>query len=142
MSFPHLSIDGRHHDMSHEPDSNASARENLIRINTWYAEQYAYLLDRLAAVPEGEGSMLDNTVVLWVNELGKGNSHTLRDMPFVMGGNVANADGTPHFRTGRWLTYGDQPHNDLFVSLANAYGIETSVFGDRGYCNGPLPGLV
>lgn len=58
MSFPHLSIDDRHHDLSHEPDSNGDAREKLFQINTWYAEQYAYLLDRLAAVPEGEGTML------------------------------------------------------------------------------------
>lgn len=59
-----------------------------------------------------------------------------------MGGNVQRDDGTPHFRTGRWLTYDDQPHNDLLVSLCRAYGIETDVFGDRGYCNGALPGLV
>ncbi|UJR85025.1 DUF1552 domain-containing protein [Sandaracinus amylolyticus] len=144
IPFPHLGVTENHHDLSHEGDSNTDAVEKLVRINTWYAEQYAYLLERLASTPEGEGSMLDNTVVLWVNELGKGNSHTLRDIPFVLAGNVANDDGTPHFRTGRYLQLdGDEtPHNDLLVSLCQAFGIETDVFGDRDFCNGPLPGLT
>ncbi len=142
QSFPHLGFGDRHHDLSHEPDSNGDANEKIIRINTWYAEQFAYLISRLESVPEGEGTMLDNTIVLWVNELGKGNSHTLNDIPFVMAGNVAREDGTPTFRTGRYLQYTDQPHNDLLISLARAYGIDTMVFGDRGYCNGPLPRLA
>lgn len=144
IPFPHLGIDTNHHDLSHEGDSNTTAVEAIIRINTWYAEQFAHLIDRLATTPEGEGTMLDHTVVLWVNELGKGNSHTLRNIPLVMAGNVPNDDGSPHFRTGRYLQFDGNttPHNDLLVSLCRAYGIDTDVFGDRDYCNGPLPGLT
>ncbi|MDQ3032118.1 MAG: DUF1552 domain-containing protein [Myxococcota bacterium] len=144
IPFPSIGIDTNHHDLSHEGDSNTSAVESLVRINTWYAEQFAYLVQRLESTPEGDGTMLDHTVVLWVNELGKGNSHTLRNIPFVMAGNVPNDDGTPHFRTGRYLQFdgANTPHNDLLVSLCQAYGIDTDVFGDRDFCNGPLAGLT
>jgi hypothetical protein len=145
IPFPHIGIADNHHDLSHEGDSNLDAVDKIIRINTWYAEQYAYILQRLSEVPEGEGqTMLDHTLVVWVNELGKGNSHTLRNVPFVLGGNVPNDDGTPHFRTGRYLQYDGNttPHNDLLVSLCQAYGIDTNVFGDRDFCNGPLARLT
>ena len=71
-----LDIDEGHHSISHEPDSNEEAYEQLIRINTWYCEQVAYLAKRLSETPEpgGEGSMLDHTTLVWTNELGKGNS--------------------------------------------------------------------
>ncbi len=83
-----LGIDEGHHELSHEPDSNETAYEKLIKINTWYCEQVAYLAKRLSETPEpgGEGSLLDNTTIVWTNELGKGNSHTRDNIPFVMVG--------------------------------------------------------
>jgi hypothetical protein len=132
---PWLGISERHHDLSHEGDSNTDAVDKLVKINAWYAEQFAYLLDKLAAVKEGDGSMLDNTLVLWCNELGKGNSHTRNDAPFVLAGNVNG-----YFRTGRYLQI-DRKHNALFVSLANAFGIDTNTFGDPARGSGPLPNL-
>ena len=73
--------------MSHNPDSDQKSQEKLIKINRWYCEQMAYLAKRLAETPEpgGGGSLLDNTLIVWTNELGKGNSHTLNDIPFVLG---------------------------------------------------------
>lgn len=144
IPFSFAGIDANHHDLSHEGDSNGAAVESIIRINTWYAERFARIVDRLGSIPEGEGTMLDHTLVVWVNELGKGNSHTLRNIPFVMAGNVPNDDGSPHFRMGRYLQFDGSrtPHNDLLVSLCQAYGIDTNVFGDRDFCNGPLTGLV
>ena len=83
-----LKIDEGHHELSHEPDSNAKAQDKLIRINRWFCEQLAYLAKRLADTPEpgGPGSLLDNTLIVWTNELGKGNSHTLDNIPFVLVG--------------------------------------------------------
>lgn len=134
---PWLGIEDRHHDLSHEGDGNSDAKEKLVRINTWYAEQYAYLLGRLASIPEGEGSMLDNTLVLWGNELGKGNSHTRNDIPFVLGGNV---DG--HFSTGRFLRFEARPHNDLLTTVAQAYGVEDETFGAPEFNTGPISELL
>ena len=74
-----LGVTEGHHELSHNPDSDKKSQEKLIKINKWYCEQMAYLVKRLAETPEpgGGGSLLDNTLVIWTNELGKGNSHTL-----------------------------------------------------------------
>ncbi|MBY0456267.1 MAG: DUF1552 domain-containing protein, partial [Gemmataceae bacterium] len=81
-----LGIDEGHHDLSHEPDSNEKAQEKLVKINKWYCEQVAYLAKRLSETkePGGNGSLLDNTLIVWTNELGKGNSHTMDNIPFVL----------------------------------------------------------
>ncbi len=87
--FRWLGIEKGQHDLSHEPDSNTEAQEQLTRINRWYCEQLVYLTQRLAETPEpgGQGTLLDNTLIVWTNELGKGNSHTLDNIPFVLVGN-------------------------------------------------------
>ncbi len=134
-----LGIDEGHHELSHEPDSNEEAYEKLIRINTWYCEQVAYLAKRLAATPEpgGEGSMLDNTTLVWTNELGKGNSHTRNNIPFVLVG------GGLGFRTGLAQDFGPVPHNRLLMSFCEAMGHPRPSFGNPDFCgDGPLTGLV
>ncbi len=134
-----LGIDEGHHTLSHEPDSNEDAYEKLIRINTWYCEQVAYLAKRLEATPEpgGEGSMLDNTTIVWTNELGKGNSHTRDNIPFVMVG------GALGFKTGRAIQFDRVYHNRLLMSICAAMGHEVDSFGNPDFCgDGLLPGLV
>lgn len=131
-----LEIDESHHDLSHEPDSNEQAQDKLTRINKWYCEQVAYLVGRLAETPEpgGDGSLLDNTLVVWTNELGKGNSHTLNDIPFVMVG------GGLGFQMGRSLKYQRVAHNRLLLTLAHAFGHHLDKFGKPELCDGgPLP---
>ncbi|MEZ4250914.1 MAG: DUF1552 domain-containing protein [Polyangiales bacterium] len=126
-----------HHGLSHEGDSNTTAVNQLAEIDTWYAGELAYLLDQLAAVEEGDGSrLLDHTAVLLVNEIGKGNTHTRRRMPFLLAGSAGGA-----WRTGRNLQLGGRPHGDLFVSILRALGLDVTSFGDPDFCNGPLAGL-
>ncbi len=90
-----LDISEGHHELSHEPDSNKEAYEKLIKINTWYAEQVALLAKRLSeTLNPMDGSLLDNTTLVWTNELGEGNSHTRDNIPFVIvGGNLGFAQG-------------------------------------------------
>ena len=130
-----LGIEEGHHSLSHEPDSNKEAQEKLTKINHWYAEQVAYLAKRLAETPEpdGSGSLLDNTLIVWTNELGKGNSHTLNDIPFVLLG------GMPNMKLGRSLKLKGTPHNRLLLSLAHGFGHEIKRFGNVDHCtDGPL----
>ncbi len=134
-----LDVDEGHHELSHEPDSNESAQEKLTKINTWYCEQLAYLAKRLAETPEpgGPGSMLDNTTIVWTNELGKGNSHTLDNIPFVAVG------GGLDFRMGRSLDFKGTPHNRLLLALAHGFGHRIDRFGNPDFCGeGPLPDLT
>lgn len=133
-----LGVDDGHHDLSHKPDSDEDAQNKLTRINRWYCEQMEYLLKRLAATPEpGGGTMLDNTLVIWTNELGKGNSHTLDDIPFVLAG------GGLGFRMGRSIKYPKLSHNRLLLSLAHGFGHHLERFGNPNFCGeGPLPDLT
>ena len=130
-----LGIDDGHHGLSHEPDSNKDAMEKLTKINRWFCEQLAYLTKRLAETPEpgGEGSLLDNTLIVWTNELGEGSSHTLDNIPFVLVG------GGMNFKMGRSLQFDRAPHNRLLLSMAHAFGHELKEFGNPDYCGeGPL----
>lgn len=125
-----LGINEGQHDLSHEPDSNKEAQDKLTRINHWYCEQLAYLAKRLAETPEpgGGGSLLDNTVIVWTNELGQGNSHTLDNIPFVLVG------GGLGFKMGRSLKYQRVPHNRLLLSLSHGFGHRISRFGNPDFC--------
>jgi hypothetical protein len=136
LSFPWLGISDQHHGLSHDGDGNAASIDKLTRINRWFASQLASLATKLDAIPEGDGTVLDNTCILWVNELGRGNSHTRQNVPIVM---VGGAGGS--IRTGRFLEV-DRPHNDLLLTLAQAYGVGIDSFGDSRFCTGALGALL
>jgi hypothetical protein len=134
-----IGIDEGHHELSHNPDSDEKSVDKLTRINKWYCEQLAYLTKRLAETPEpgGGGSLLDNTLIVWTNELGKGNSHTLDNIPFVLVGNGLD------FRMGRSLKYKNLPHNRLLLSLAHGMGHRIERIGNPDFCgDGVLPNLT
>ena len=134
-----IGVEEGHHELSHEPDSNEAAVEKLTKINKWYCEQVAYLAQRLDETPEpgGTGTLLDNTTIVWTNELGKGNNHTMDNIPFVLIG------GGLGFQMGRSLDFKGQPHNRLLLSIAHGFGHNIKTFGNPDYCgDGPLGKLV
>ncbi len=134
-----LGIHEAHHTLSHEPDDKKDVQDQLTRINTWFCGELAYLVKRLAETPEPgtKQSLLDNTQVVWTNELGKGNSHTRDDIPFVLVGNGLD------FKMGRSLKYEKVPHNRLLMSLAHGFGHRIDSFGNPDFCHdGVLKDLV
>ncbi|WP_437321644.1 DUF1552 domain-containing protein [Sorangium sp. So ce385] len=138
--YPFLDLQGNHHAISHQWDTAGKAQYS--KIHTWFAEQLAYLLGKLDSYAEGDRTLLDNTVVLWVTEISESTQHALTNMPFLLAGSAGGA-----FRTGRFVDYlanGGSPrqHNDLLVSIANAMGTDDTTFGDPQFCTGPLPSLT
>ncbi len=130
-----LGVDEGHHELSHKPDDDKAASDKLTKINKWYAEQMAYLAKRLAETPEpgGEGSLLDHTTIVWTNELGQGNSHTLNNIPFVLLG------GGLGFKMGRSLKLKKEAHNRLLLALAHGFGHRLERFGNPELsAGGPL----
>ena len=130
-----LDIKDGHHGLSHEPDKNEKAVDKLTRINKWFAAELAYLAKRLTETPEpgGEGTLLDNTTIVWTNELGKGNSHTLNNIPFLMIGNGLG------FKMGRSLNLKGVAHNRLLMALAHGVGHRLDTFGNKRLSqSGPL----
>lgn len=133
-----LGIEEGHHSLSHDPDLNEPSQEKLTKINVWFCEELAYLARKLAETPEpdGNGRLLDNTLIVWTNELGKGNSHTLDNIPFVLVGNGCG------FKMGRSLKFNKAPHNRLWLAIANAMGHEIETFGNPKHCEEGALSLV
>ena len=133
--FRWLDIEEGHHSVSHEPDKDKAAQDKLRRINTWYAEQMAYLAQKLKDTkePGTDQSMLDNTLILWTNELGHGNSHTLDNLPMVVVG------GGFGFEMGRYTKVDNVPTSRLWLAIAHAMGHEIDAFGLAALCkDGPV----
>jgi len=130
-----LGVNEGHHSLSHEPDKDEAAVGKLVKINKWFCGELRYLAEKLSSTPEpgGEGTLLDNTLIVWTNELGKGNSHTLDNIPFVLVG------GGFGFQMGRSLKFDKVPHNRLHLALAHAVGHRIETFGKPLLCErGPL----
>ena len=138
--FTWLGIQEAHHDLSHLSDDDPAAVDKLTRINQWYSTQLAALIAKLKAIPEGDGTVLDNTIILVCNELAKGNTHSRADASYLLAGRGGGA-----LETGRFLAYDPTlqiPHNGLLISLLNAMDVPDKQFGKSDWSNGPLSGLI
>ncbi|MFT4626288.1 MAG: hypothetical protein ACI8PZ_004965 [Myxococcota bacterium] len=117
-------------------DATIQARYAHYRAGrVWYEEQLAYLLSRLAEIPEGDGTMLDHSLVVRVSEVSDGQTHTHTNMPFLVAG-----EGCGTVRTGRLLDTAGGLHSDLWIALAQAMGAPVESFGDAG--TQALPGVL
>jgi hypothetical protein len=127
-----LDVHESHHTLSHKPDKDDEAQRDLTKINRWFAGELAYLAGRLADTPEpgGDGSMLDHTTIVWTNELGQGNSHTLNNLPMVLLGKGLG------FTAGRFMDLKGVAHNRLWLSVAHAMGHRLETFGNRELSSG------
>jgi len=127
-----LDIKDGHHALSHEPDKDEVAQGKLLKINKWFCGELRYLVEKLSTTPEpgSHGTLLDNTLIIWTNELGKGNSHTLDNIPFMAVG------GGFGFKMGRALDFNKTPHNRLHLALAHAVGHRIETFGKKSLCEG------
>lgn len=121
-----------HHTMSHD---GADHRAELQAIDKWYATQIATLLQKLDSVSEGDGTLLDNTLIVWGRELGS-TAHRMERVPLILAGGAAGA-----LAGGRNLGFDKQPHAKLLVSIANLMGVDVNGIGDREPDSGPLAGL-
>src|SRR5690349_7540305 len=111
-----LDIKDKHHSLSHEPDKDDVSQAKLVKINKWTCRELRCLLDKLASTAErgDSGTLLDHTMIVWTNEVGKGNSHTLDNTPFVAVG------GGFGFDMGRSVKLDKVPHARFHLALAHA----------------------
>lgn len=133
-TYPFLGANELHHTISHEAD--AASVEHMTNINTWYMEQIADFVDRLEATPEGGGTMLDNTLVVYVNCLADHDRHGKENMPiWTIGGNW-------YFQGGRYSRFQESIGHYL-VNLCHAMGLDdVTTFGDEDTSQGPFPDLT
>lgn len=119
------------HDFEVEPN-NQEFETARLEIETFYIRQYAYLLERLDSIPEGDGTVLDNTLVVWTKGMGRG--HSKDRLLYLMAG----GKGFPELGPGRYLDRPGIPHNNLLVTIANLMGSPIDTFGDPEICTGAL----
>jgi hypothetical protein len=131
--FTWLGQSKTHHDLSHSSISDPENEQSLVDIGNWYAQQLAYFMGKLALIPEGNGTALDNTLILWCSDISQGQSHERKDMPYVLAGGAGGA-----LKMGRYLKFSGDPHNNLLVSICNAMDVGISTFGNPQFCTGPL----
>ena len=125
LTYPDIAVNRAHHGMTHhrgDPDKI----EDITKVNRYHVEQFAYFVDKLAAIRDGEGRLLDNMMVVYGSGIGDGNRHTHHDLPVVLAGRGA---GTLH--PGRHIRYQTEtPMNNLYLSLLDRVGVPTEPLGD------------
>jgi hypothetical protein len=127
-------VSAGHHDVSHHQKDPDKLRQYQL-INQWHVAQYAYLLQKLQSMREGESTVLDNSMVLFGSALSDGDSHNPHRLPLVLGGG-----GGGRILSGQHLVYGDDsPLANLYVSMLDAFGAPVERFADS---TGPLAGLM
>lgn len=127
-TFPFLGITQGHHYLSHH-DNDPDTLAKLEAINIWEMEMFAYLLGKLDAIQEVDGStLLDHSAIMLSSEIEDGNSHSHNLMPVIMAGAAGGA-----FTPGRHIDYaGSQTFGNMYLSMLQAVGIPVTQFGDDG----------
>ncbi len=118
--FKWLGADADHHGLEHEQD-NAPVGVLLDKVQTFFAGEIAKFLTRLKSTPEGSGTMLDNSVILFFTDFGNAAEHSHENVPFLTFGR-AGGKITP----GRTIDYAGGSHNSLLGSVLNVFGITPS----------------
>jgi hypothetical protein len=131
--FSWLGISDGHHSLSHTDDGNLAGIEDYVAAERWYAERFVEVVEALRARPnpEGDGTLLDDTVVIWAQEMGDGRQHICTDVPFVLAG------GGP-WQKGRFVDTGGVNHCHLLTEICNGFGLGNQTFGDPAAGTGGL----
>jgi hypothetical protein len=132
-NYRNIEVPDGHHDLSHH-GGNPEKHAKIRKINRFHVEQLAYMLERLKSIREGEGTLLDNCMIVYGSGLSDGNRHNNENLPVVMAG---RARGT--ITTGRHLRFPEEtPMCNLFMSMLDRMGASVDFIGDS---TGSLRGL-
>jgi len=123
--------DGGHHALSHDGGAGAAQQ----RIDQIYCEQLSAFLQKMQMVTESNGTLLDNTLVVFFNECAIGNTHSINRMPvLVLGGKSLKLQGGQH------IDFHGAYMNDIWAAICGAFGTDAS-FGDPAFAKAPVSGL-
>jgi hypothetical protein len=124
QSYPEIGVTDPHHPLTHHRNQ-ADWIEKVTKINVHHMELFAHFLGRLKATPDGDGSLLDHTMVVYGCAIADGDKHTHEDLPVLLAG---RGDGS--IRTGRHVVYPQTPMTNLFLSLLDKMGVHAESIGD------------
>jgi len=124
-AYPEIGVSDSHHPLSHHQDEPAKL-ERLHKVNEYHFQQFGYLVTKLAATHEGDGTMLDHTVFLYGTGISDSNTHFHDDLPIaVVGGQKAGITGGRYVRHPKGT-----PIANLYLALLDTLGVHVESFGD------------
>jgi len=124
-SYREIGVSDGHHSITHH-QNDPEKIDNVAKIDNFLIKNFAYLLDRLRATPDGEGNLLDHSIIVYGSGTADGNRHTHHDLPVVVAGG-----GAGQFKSGRHLRFPKEtPLNNLYLNILDKAGIPTEKFGD------------
>ncbi len=130
-AYPELGFGDAHHSVTHH-QGDAEKISKTIKINIFHAQLLSYFLDKLQSTKDGDGSLLDHTLMLYGSALSDGNLHIFKDLPLLLfAGNTTGIKGGQHLRFAH-----DTPMTNLLLTMLEQAGIHLDSFGDS---TGKLP---
>lgn len=124
-SYRFIGVREGHHSLSHHQNDPVKLRK-ISDINAFHARQVSYILQRLKSIPEGNGSLLDNCMILFGAGISDGNRHNNENLPVLLAGRAGGA-----LRPGRHIRYHfETPMSNLFLSMLDQMGVKQTRFGD------------
>ncbi|MEW5977709.1 MAG: DUF1552 domain-containing protein [Acidobacteriota bacterium] len=123
--YREIGIPDGHHPLTHHRN-DAALIEKVVQINTYHVEQFAAWLDRLKAILEGDGTLLDNCMIVYGAGLADGNRHNHEDLPTLVAGRAGH-----YIKPGRRIVYRKEtPMSNLFLTMMDRMGVHVEHFGD------------
>jgi hypothetical protein len=123
--FPETSIRDPFHNLSHHSNDRGNM-DRFAQLNTYHMTKFAYLVERLQKTPDGDGTLLDHSVVLYGSSLSDGNQHNFSPLPIVLAGGASG-----RLKGGRHLVFQKDTHmSNLLLALLNTLDVKAESFGD------------
>jgi hypothetical protein len=123
-TYPEIGVPDPHHPLTHHR-GHPDFIEKVTKINCFHVELFASFVDKLKATPDGDGTLLDHSAILYGCALSDGNAHSSKDLPLVVAGHAGGLKGGQHVAVEQGT-----PVSNLFVQLMNCVGLETERFAD------------
>jgi hypothetical protein len=123
-TFPNIGVNEGHHTLSHHA-SDKGKLDRIKKIDLFYVQQLAYLLEKMDAVKEEKGTLLDNSMILYGGAISDGNRHNHDDLPILLAGK-----GGGSIASGKFLKFQGQSLCNLFVSMLDRMKVKAPSFGD------------
>jgi hypothetical protein len=124
-TYPQVGVNEGHHAISHHQNNPEKMAKNVL-IQTWHAERFREFVDRLDAIPEGDGTLLDNSIVLYGSNMSNSNAHDHYPLPSVLLGG-----GSGSIRGGQHIRYDERtPMTNLVLTMLHKAGVELDSLGD------------
>lgn len=124
-TYREIGIPDVHHSLSHHQNDPVNLAK-IAKIDLFHSELFTYYLDKLQNTPDGDGSLLDNMIVMYGSAMSDGNEHLLENLPILLLGG-----GSGHLRGGRHIQYTpDTPISNLYLTVMDKLGVNVEKFGD------------